>query len=173
MEKGWSMKRKSSKVRWTPEEDRLLFESIERDGTGNWSLVARALQDRSGKQCRERWVNQLNPQLTAEVWSTEEDRLLRTLVSLHGHRWSVLTAFLPGRSVNSIKNRFGFLARHLNGANTILDLHPVDAAPLPPPIPDLNPDRAMPVRKVLLPSIDSLPIGPSGRFSAKFRQFSK
>jgi hypothetical protein len=77
------MKRKSSKVRRTPEEDRLLFESIEPNGTGNWSLVARVLEDRSGKQCSERWVNQLTPHLTAEVWSTEEDCLLRTFVSLH------------------------------------------------------------------------------------------
>jgi hypothetical protein len=42
----------------------------------------------------------------------------------------ILTAFLPGRSVNSITNRFGFRARHLNGANTVMDPHPIDAAPL-------------------------------------------
>jgi hypothetical protein len=41
------------------------------------------------------------------------------------------------------------------------------------PIPDANPDRTMPARKVRLPSIDSLPVGSSGRFAPKVRPSSQ
>jgi hypothetical protein len=103
---------KASKMRWTPEEDKLLCESIRSHGTVNWTLVASSLPYRTGKQCRERWVNQLSPQLKSEEWTAEEDCLLITLSARHGHQWSMIAQSLQGRSVNATKNRFGYLMRH-------------------------------------------------------------
>jgi hypothetical protein len=169
MERGFSVHRKSSKIRWTPDEDHLLAESIEHNGTANWTLVAQALPRRSGKQCRERWVNQLNPQLKSEVWSGEEDQALLSLVMVHGHHWSMITKFLPGRSVNSIKNRFGFLSRHVAGSALGGDQNPdVTHAPL---FAEMTSDRAMAVQKVRLPPIDLLPLGASAarQFTMRLR----
>lgn len=46
---------------WLLAEDNQLRELIEQHGTGNWTNIAEFLPGRSGKQCRERWHNHLNP----------------------------------------------------------------------------------------------------------------
>lgn len=54
---------KKSKVRgpWSPEEDVVLSELVSKFGARNWSLIARGIPGRSGKSCRLRWCNQLDP----------------------------------------------------------------------------------------------------------------
>jgi hypothetical protein len=148
---------KSCKVRWSTEEDRLLAQSIEIHGTLNWTLVANSIPGRTGKQCRERWVNQLNPQLNFEVWTPEEDSCLMSLVALHGRHWSLITQFLPGRSVNSTKNRFTFLIKH--GASSGLQLSP-ELVPSLRPEPQPAPELMAPVTKFKLPPIGIIPLEP-------------
>lgn len=46
---------------WSPEEDVVLNRLVEKFGARNWSLIARGIPGRSGKSCRLRWCNQLNP----------------------------------------------------------------------------------------------------------------
>lgn len=46
---------------WSPEEDVILNKLVEKFGARNWSLIARGIPGRSGKSCRLRWCNQLNP----------------------------------------------------------------------------------------------------------------
>lgn len=46
---------------WSPEEDAILSKCVEKFGARNWSLIARTIPGRSGKSCRLRWCNQLNP----------------------------------------------------------------------------------------------------------------
>ena len=45
-----------------------------------WDAVSKKMQklgyNKSSKQCRERWIQQLNPTLTKEKWSAEENRRL-------------------------------------------------------------------------------------------------
>ena len=41
-------------------------------GPKRWSLIASNLPGRTGKQCRERWHNQLDPNIKKEGWSEEE-----------------------------------------------------------------------------------------------------
>ena len=45
-------------------------------GPKRWSLIASNLPGRTGKQCRERWHNQLDPNIKKECWTDEEDRVL-------------------------------------------------------------------------------------------------
>jgi hypothetical protein len=148
-----------------PEEDRLLIDSIERHGTTNWALVALALPDRSGKQCRERWVNQLNPDLKLEAWTPEEDNTLISLARVHGHQWSAISQMLKGRSVNSTKNRYGFLMRHM----TKLPGQSEGPSPAPSTFPECfmptplsrDTDPQPPSGKFKLPPISLFPIGPN------------
>ncbi|KAH0785152.1 Myb-like DNA-binding domain containing protein [Histomonas meleagridis] len=100
------------KSKWTPEEDRLLRESIHQNGMSNWSLVAQLIPGRSGKQCRERWINQLCPNLNKDNWSPNEDAILIQQQRLYGNVWSKIAQFLPGRSSNNVKNRWSWLSRH-------------------------------------------------------------
>jgi hypothetical protein len=41
-----------------------------------WAAIASNLPGRNGKQCRERWHNQLDPSIKRESWTDEEDRIL-------------------------------------------------------------------------------------------------
>lgn len=42
---------------------RVLVEMVNQFGPTKWSQIAKALQGRIGKQCRERWNNQLRPNI--------------------------------------------------------------------------------------------------------------
>uniref|UniRef100_N1R096 Transcription factor MYB98 n=1 Tax=Aegilops tauschii TaxID=37682 RepID=N1R096_AEGTA len=54
---------------WTVEEDTLLRAKVHEFGIGKWTNIAMYLPGRSGKQCRERWTNQLD--LNIEVISQD------------------------------------------------------------------------------------------------------
>lgn len=51
------------RTRWTEEEDTVLRNSVEVYGLGNWTKVQKHIPGRTDMQCRERWVNVLDPSL--------------------------------------------------------------------------------------------------------------
>ena len=57
----------SKRAEWTNAEDTDLKWFVRKLGTDNWNNIARALncdygtQKRTGRQCRDRWLNYLNP----------------------------------------------------------------------------------------------------------------
>ena len=53
---------------------------------------------RTNKQCRERWLNHVNPDVTRAAWSAEEDRLVETLQARVGNHWAKIAKALPGIS---------------------------------------------------------------------------
>ena len=91
---------------WTTEEDAMLARIIAEQGHGHWTKVAAHLPGRMGRQCRERWFNHLAPEVKKGDWSHEEDQLIVNAVREHGTKWSLIQKSLPGRSDNSIKNRW-------------------------------------------------------------------
>lgn len=46
---------------WSQQEDALLSQLVAQFGPRNWSMIARGIPGRSGKSCRLRWCNQLDP----------------------------------------------------------------------------------------------------------------
>ena len=48
-------------------------------GPRHWETVAASVPGRTGKQCRERWNNQLSPLLKKCDWSSEETWTLNIL----------------------------------------------------------------------------------------------
>ena len=51
---------------WTTSEDEMLRALVAAHGIQQWALIASEMTGRNGKQCRERWHNQLDTCLTKD-----------------------------------------------------------------------------------------------------------
>ncbi|KAM0022293.1 putative transcription factor MYB-HB-like family [Helianthus debilis subsp. tardiflorus] len=93
------MKTDLKKGTWSAEEDQKLISYISRYGIWNWSQMPKfAGLSRSGKSCRLRWVNYLNPNLKKGDFSKEEEESILHLHSLLGNRYaSSIFTWIQGR----------------------------------------------------------------------------
>ncbi|KAL7547973.1 hypothetical protein ACHAWF_011248 [Thalassiosira exigua] len=93
------------KGRWTREEDKIITDSVAA-GNMKWSDIAGHLPGRIGEQVKERWVNNLDPEVKRGVWTADEMRILREAQKELGNKWAEIAKCIPGRSENSVKNRW-------------------------------------------------------------------
>jgi Myb-like DNA-binding domain len=98
---------------WTEDEDKELSRVVEalRAETDKvcWSTVMKMMPGRDSKQCRDRYLNHLDPHAlhNKSAWSEEEDRILLKFIKKHGTRWRLMQAtVLPKRTELTIKNRW-------------------------------------------------------------------
>jgi hypothetical protein len=68
------------------QDDRRLVQLVCRYGIKRWSFIETQMQGRSGKQCRERYMNQLDPGIRRAPWTDEENRIIVDAQAKIGNR---------------------------------------------------------------------------------------
>ncbi|CDW82128.1 myb-like dna-binding domain containing protein [Stylonychia lemnae] len=117
-------KTQPQKAPWTYEEDLLLKQLVGERGQKQWQEIANEINKkmgnnkRQGKQCRERWINFLSPDIKREPWSPKEDLLLLEKQKQIGNQWAQIAKEIPGRTENQVKNRFNSMLKKIREEKT-------------------------------------------------------
>ncbi|KAK9118572.1 hypothetical protein Scep_016665 [Stephania cephalantha] len=98
--------------RWAVEEDKHLKVSVTLFGAKAWNKIAQFVPGRTQAQCRERWLNVLDPALNLGEWTEEEDAKLKEAITKYGYCWSKIAACVPPRTDNQCRRRWKVLLPH-------------------------------------------------------------
>jgi transposase-like protein len=98
--------------RWTPDEDAKLVEAVKNRGK-HWAAVATLVPGRTDGQCRQRWVDNLNPDNCREKkrkpprsWEPDEDAQLVEAVKKYCKHWVAVATLVPGRTDDQCRKRW-------------------------------------------------------------------
>lgn len=85
---------------WSPQEDTRLLAGIYKYGVDNWTTISTFIGNgRTRAQCCQRWTRGLNPRVSKNLWSYEEDLKLVHLVYLYGDKsWTKIASMMGNRS---------------------------------------------------------------------------
>ena len=97
---------------WSLEEDEALRNAVSGSKPIFWDVVAKAVRGRTPKQCRERWMYRLQPELKKTPFEKWEDDLIFEQKKKIGNRWTQIAMQLPGRTSCSVKNRWYTVLRN-------------------------------------------------------------
>jgi len=103
---------KDDNAPWDKEDDKHLRTLVSVHGLHNWPNIATHMnstfpgKNRTGPECKERWYAHLDPTVSKQPWTDQEELEMLIAHQKHQNKWSDVAAALKGRSNNTIKNRF-------------------------------------------------------------------
>lgn len=112
---------KKKKAMFTKEEDKKLIEVVNEYGDKDWDLIASFLENRTKRQCRERWIKFLCPKINASPWTKEEDELLLKKYNEIGPKWTLISKSFKNRTDVNIKARFIVLNRKIKKESEFME----------------------------------------------------
>lgn len=87
------------RAKWTEQEDVKLRSLVQELGASKWSRIALSFPHRNAKQCRARWVDEINPTIVKGDWTPSDDQAIFLGVVHVGTRWASIAKTLKGRYV--------------------------------------------------------------------------
>lgn len=93
--------KKRKKTRnWTSYEDQRLIAGIHKFGLDNWPLIATFVGNgRSRSQCSQRWCRGLDPKISKDQWTKEEEeKLIKLIIENKGKGWTIVASGMGNRS---------------------------------------------------------------------------
>ncbi|KAI5508044.1 RNA polymerase II transcription regulator recruiting protein [Trichomonas vaginalis G3] len=99
------------RVPFSKQEDKKLADLVSLLGENNWNEIAESLPGRNPRQCRDRWMKHLSPNINLSPFTEEEDAKLLKLRERFGPKWTVLVKYFDHRTDNSLKSRYKKLLR--------------------------------------------------------------
>jgi hypothetical protein len=100
------------KTKFTQQEDSELRKVVGELGTNDWQQVSLQMPGRNARQCRDRWLNYLSPDVTNGPWTPAEEQLLMDKYDEFGATWKHIAMFFPTRTDINIKSRWQLMQRH-------------------------------------------------------------
>ena len=98
--------------RWGHMEDLKLIEARNKDPYGSWIEIAKKIKGRTPRQCRDRWEQQLRPDIKHTPWTDAEDKILLQKAEELNKRWEIIAKHLKGRTGIQCRNRYATLKAH-------------------------------------------------------------
>lgn len=106
------------RTRFAPQEDKEILRLVSLYGYKDWSKISSELSKSSNnfiqktpRQCRDRYVNYLSPNIKKGEWTLEEDQCLVHNYVMSLFNLKSMKKLLPGRSEVAIKNRMKHLSK--------------------------------------------------------------
>jgi hypothetical protein len=137
------------KSKFTAAEDELLGQVVEDLGTDDWQLIARQLPGRNARQCRDRWLNYLSPDVGNGPWTPAEEEMLVEKYREFGAAWKHIASFFRSRTDINVKSRWQLMQRRVrkNSAKQMVRnaAQPLAAPPPRRPLPMVPRPLPMPI----------------------------
>lgn len=75
--------------------------------------LAQFIKGREARQCRDRYLKYLAPNVVNGPWTPEEEDLLTEKFNIYGSSWKTIATFFPTRTDVNIKSKWKKMQRHI------------------------------------------------------------
>ncbi|OHT14123.1 Myb-like DNA-binding domain containing protein [Tritrichomonas foetus] len=101
---------------WTKEEDRRLLHAIYIFGLGKWKDICVFVGGgRTRAQCSQRWYRSIDPRISKDRWTSDEDQRLMQSVTVNGdHTWTKVAFDVKTRTDVQCRYRYNQIQKSTN-----------------------------------------------------------